>query len=88
MKSTDIIAQSGKKGKHLPYHLCGSVYEAEGRCEHLLYVDQDGMMYGRRALQKYYVYCTAEGRCRSMGCAASWTGNSPKWCPRRKAGEV
>ena len=68
-------------------HLCGSVYGDGERCEHLLYVTEDGVTRGKRTLQKYYVYCTAAGRCRSMGCVGSWTGNSPTWCVKRKLKE-
>lgn len=66
-------------------HLCGSEYREEGRCEHLVYANKDDMTVGNKKLQKYYLYCTAEGKCRSLGCSASWTGNSPTWCPKRKA---
>lgn len=65
-------------------HLCGGIY-GDKRCEHLLYVKESGQTHGKIVLQQYYVYCTAGGRCRSMGCAASWTGCSPKWCPKRQA---
>ena len=65
-------------------HLGGSIYSSD-RCEHLLYATEKGQTHGKKALQQYFVYCTAEHRCRSMGCAASWTGCSPKWCPKRKA---
>ena len=40
---------------------------------------------GKKKLQQYYAYCTAEGRCRSLGCVASFTGNSPTWCIKRQA---
>ncbi len=63
-------------------HLCGAIRD-DGKCEHLLYAEND-MAIGKKKLNRYYVYCTAENRVRSMGCAASWTGCSPKWCPKRK----
>lgn len=68
-------------------HLCGSVYDkkADGRCPNLLYVDKPGMI--KKPLKLYYVYCLAEGRCRSLGCVSNFTGNSPTWCPRRKEQE-
>lgn len=67
-------------------HLCGSVYDAsaEGRCPHLLYADKPEMMRGKRKLQLYSAYCTADNRCRSLGNVATFTGNSPTWCSRRK----
>lgn len=64
-------------------HLCGGIY-GDKRCEHLLYVKESGQTHGKKVLQQYYVYCTAGGRCRSMGCAASWTGCSPNGAPRDK----
>ena len=69
-------------------HLCGSLYEKHGpKCPHLLYATEKDQMYGKKKLNQYYVYCTAEGKCRSMGCAALWTGNSSKWCPKRRETE-
>lgn len=67
-------------------HLCGSIYDskAAGRCPFLLFADKPGMKHGYRTLKLYDVYCLANGRCRSMGNIASFTGNSPTWCPRRK----
>lgn len=67
-------------------HLCGSMY-SDKKCENFVYATEPDMKIGKKVLQRYYVYCTAEGRCRSMGCAASWTGCSPKWCPKRQAME-
>ncbi len=76
-------------------HLCGSLYDEKNRCPHMLYVigSNEALLMGKRKdgslkfkkLKRHYVYCKAEGHCRSMGCAASWTGNSPTWCPKRKA---
>ena len=70
-------------------HLCGSVYDtaAEDRCPSLLYADKPGMTHGNKTLRPYYAYCTANGRCRSLGNVATFTGNSPTWCPRRKEKE-
>lgn len=64
-------------------HLCGSMY-GDNKCEHLMYATEKGQTYGKKPLKQYYVYCTSEGKCRGMGCAALWTGNSPKWCPKRR----
>lgn len=69
-------------------HLCGSAYNAEKRCEHLLYADRAGLRCGKKELKLYYLYCTAEGRCRSLGNLATFTGNSPTWCPKRQAREA
>lgn len=69
--------------KALDTHLCGSIY-GENRCKYLVYPTSDNETVGKKVLKKFYVYCTAEGRCRSMGCVASFTGNSPTWCPKRR----
>lgn len=69
-------------------HLCGSAYgSADKRCEYLLYASNGVEQIGKKKLQQYHVYCTSEGKVRTMGCMASWTGCSPKWCPKRKAME-
>lgn len=75
-------------------HLCGNLYAAGNTgadgvcCPHLVYVtDKDSVSPKGKKLKQFDVYCMAEGRCRSMGCAASWTGCSPTWCPRRRAKE-
>lgn len=67
-------------------HLCGSVYDAKAadRCPSLLYVEKPGKTHGKKPLKQFYAYCTANGRCRCLGNIASFTGNSPTWCPRRK----
>ena len=67
-------------------HLCGGVYDkkTEGRCPSLVYADKPGMTHGKKLLKLYHAYCMAEGRCRSLGCVSSFTGNSPTWCPLRK----
>lgn len=67
-------------------HLCGPIYDkkAAGRCPSLLLADTPGMKHGNKTLKLYDIYCTAEGRCRSLGNLASFTGNSPTWCPVRK----
>lgn len=66
-------------------HLCGSYHQKETQCEHFLYADESGMTIGKKKLQQYYAYCTAEGKCRSLGCVATFTGNSPTWCIKRQA---
>ena len=76
-------------------HLCGNLYAAGNTdasgvcCPHLVYVtDKDSVSPKGKKLRQFDVYCMAEGRCRSMGCAASWTGCSPTWCPRRREQEA
>lgn len=65
-------------------HLCGSMYDKSCQYEHLLYANHPGMTYGKKELKLYYAYCTANGKCRSLGCVATFTGNSPTWCPKRQ----
>ena len=65
-------------------HLCGGLY-SDTRCEYLMYITEKGVLYSKKQLKQFYIYCTSEGKCRSMGCSASWTGNSPKWCPKRRS---
>ena len=71
---------------YLKNHLCGSIYGLSGldKCPSLLYVTKKGTMHGKRELGLYNVYCTAEGRCRSLGNVGSFTGNSPTFCPIRR----
>ena len=66
-------------------HLCGHLY-GDDHCRYLLYATKYTDIACAKRLQKLkknHVYCIAENRCRSMGCAAKWTGLSPKWCPKR-----
>lgn len=81
-----------RKSKRSPgAHLCGSYNDPERRCPHLLYVrgediyprELDEIRKGRM-LKKFHLYCTADGKCRSLGCVATFTGNSPTWCPKRR----
>lgn len=69
---------------YLKNHLCGYSGKKETLCSHFLYADEPGMMHGKKELKLYYAYCTANGKCRSLGCIASFTGNSPTWCPKRE----
>lgn len=66
-------------------HLCGNIYDNSNQCEHLVYAMKDDMSVEKKKLKKYYVYCTAGGKCRSLGFAPGFTGNSPISCPKRKA---
>ena len=70
--------------QNLSIYLCGSIYREEGRCEHLLYCEKEGQTYEGKTLQKYSIYCTAEGKCKKIKEASMWTGCSPKWCKKRR----
>ena len=64
-------------------HLCG-IEAGKDRCPDLLVANKEGMKYKEKPLKIYSSYCTAGGRCRCLGNLATFTGNSPTWCPRRK----
>lgn len=68
-------------------HLCGGIYDEKGQCEFLLFVQEDNVTYKKKKLKKYNIYCLSEDRCRSLGAASYFTGNSPKFCPKRKERE-
>lgn len=82
------VRKESTKDKYTRTHLCGSVYDKKNACENLLYADKADMTAGKKPLKQYYAYCTAEGKCRSLGCVATFTGCSPKWCPKRKESEA
>ena len=63
-------------------HLCNP-YNGE-QCPMFFRTDEHGGTAGAKQLKPFYCYCKANGRCRSLGGLASWTGNSPTWCPRRR----
>ena len=67
---------------------CGTIYgDSSDTCPYLRYVVDNETYFKNRKLKKFDVYCIAEGRCRSMGNAASWTGRAPKWCRQRREQE-
>lgn len=59
-------------------HICGSPYSKE-HCKYLKYIQTDV-----EKLDKYCVYCLAGKRPKKISCMASWTGLTPKWCPKIK----
>ncbi len=63
-------------------HLCGD-YDGE-HCEYLVQAKDDTILNGKK-LDSWCPYCTAENKVRKIGSAGSWTGISPKFCPKRKA---
>lgn len=72
-------------------HLCGT-YRGQEPCAYLFRTYEAGELRttpgGRaRKLEPYCFYCWSEGKFRKIGSAAAWTGNSPKWCPKRMAKE-
>lgn len=76
----------------IPNHYCGSAYDTDGsRCPNLYYHtgetgEKDSA--SGRPMKQYYVYCRRDGRLRSLGCIATWTGITPKDCPIRQKAEA
>ena len=64
-------------------HLCGHYHDQKSACPNLLYVREPAAERDGKKLKQFYLYCTAGGKCRSLGCVATFTGNSPTWCPKR-----
>lgn len=60
-------------------HICGSPYA--GHCKHLHYSGRDEVI-GTKKLDDYCLYCTAGERPKKIAGIASWTGLTPKWCPK------
>lgn len=63
-------------------HLCGSPY-AEKHCEHLRYVQPSEELNGKK-IDNYCVYCLVGKRPRKISAMSTWTGLTPKWCPKRQ----
>lgn len=61
-------------------HLCGDFYGEH--CEYLLQAKDDTVINGKK-LDIYCPYCTSENKVRKIGTAGTWTGLSPKFCPKR-----
>lgn len=62
-------------------HLCRRNNEPD--CEYFLQTDTDALLDGKN-LSKCCYYCTSENKVRKIGSVGSWTGLSPKFCPKRK----
>ena len=63
-------------------HLCGNYHGKH--CEYLIQAKNDTVLNGKK-LDSWCPYCTSENKVRKIGSAGSWTGISPKFCPKRKA---
>lgn len=61
--------------------LCGSPYGEH--CEKLVYAGE-GQEIGGKKLDNYCLYCTEGKRVKKIKAMASWTGLTPKWCPKLK----
>ena len=71
-------------------HLCGT--DNGQPCEYLFRTYDGAELRNApkrltRTLEPHCFYCRAERKFRKIGGVASFTGNSPKWCPKRMAKE-
>lgn len=57
---------------------CPELYEVHGAGE---VVESSG-----KRLDQYCYYCLATPRFKKVGHKASWSGSTPKWCPKGKEG--
>lgn len=64
-------------------HLCGSKYN-DTLCEFFLKTDSEDTTVNGKKLDRCCYYCTSENKIRKIGSGGSWTGLSPKFCPKRK----
>lgn len=65
-------------------HLCGNRFD-NNVCEFFLKTDSNGTTMNGKRLDRCCYYCTSENKVRKIGSGGSWTGLSPKFCPKRKA---
>lgn len=65
-------------------HLCGDRYN-NNICEFFLQTDSKDTTVNGKKLDRSCYYCTSENKIRKIGSGGSWTGLSPKFCPKRKA---
>lgn len=63
--------------------LCGSPYGKH--CENLYY-SRPGEVIDNKNLDGYCLYCLSSKRPKKIGSVASWTGRTPKWCPKYNEG--
>lgn len=64
-------------------HLCRKF--GENDCEYFLQTDNKGTVVNGKKLDICCYYCTSENKVRKIGSGGTWTGLSPKFCPKRKA---
>lgn len=66
-------------------HLC-QVY-GKNDCEYFLQTDNEKTILNGKTLDICSYYCTSENKVRKIGSGGTWTGLSPKFCPKRRAAE-
>lgn len=59
-------------------------YKTRETCPELYKVCDAGDIVGSsgKRLEQYCFYCMATPRIRKIGHMASWSGSTPKWCPK------
>ena len=65
-------------------HLCRNKYD-NTLCEFFLQTDSKDTTVNGKKLDRSCYYCTSENKIRKIGSGGSWTGLSPKFCPKRRA---
>lgn len=64
-------------------HLCSRYNDKD--CEHFLQTGSKETVLNGKKLDICCYYCTSENKVRKIGSGGTWTGLSPKFCPKRKA---
>lgn len=66
-------------------HLCTGYNKPD--CEYFLQTDNKETFLNGKRLDVCCYYCTSENKARKIGSGGTWTGLSPKFCPKRRAAE-
>lgn len=66
-------------------HLCNKF--GEDPCEYFMQTDNEKTVLNGKTLDICSYYCTSENKVRKIGSGGTWTGLSPKFCPKRRAAE-
>lgn len=66
-------------------HLCSGYNKPD--CEYFLQTDNKETFRDGKRLDLCCYYCTSENKVRKIGSGGTWTGLSPKFCPKRRAAE-
>lgn len=66
-------------------HLCTGYNKPD--CGYFLQTDNKETFLNGKRLDVCCYYCTSENKVRKIGSGGTWTGLSPKFCPKRRAAE-
>lgn len=66
-------------------HLCNKF--GKDPCEFFLQTNNEKTVLSGKTLDICSYYCTSENKIRKIGSGGTWTGLSPKFCPKRRAAE-